>query len=59
MFVILLIKYDVIRTLPIINCYIEDRKERSNLKLKKILLGGVEEDKTQELNEIDAILNKH
>jgi hypothetical protein len=31
MFVILLIKYDVIWTPPIINCYIEDREERSRL----------------------------
>lgn len=31
MFVILLIKYDVIWTLPIIDCYIEDSEERSRL----------------------------
>jgi hypothetical protein len=31
MFVILLIKYDVIWTLHIIDCYIEDKEERSRL----------------------------
>jgi hypothetical protein len=31
MFLILLIKYDVIWTLHIIDCYIEDREERSRL----------------------------
>jgi hypothetical protein len=33
MLVILLIKYDVIWTLPFIECYIEDREERSRLSI--------------------------